>query len=248
MPRRMIGLVTSGGSLSPATVNVTKSITSGINAMGNQSGAVAMDLSKGNVITMTLTGNVTSSTFTNAVASAGQEITFIITQDGTGSWTFVWPTAVVPAGVNPAPSLAPASVTIFKGVVDGSANVNWVINSGITVFRQTVGAITTSDGGHTTVYTPTAIGRYLVTTIVYCTVAGTTATMSVRAVVGQGNQSNLSSNAALSSGTFGNCGITVGVFVTAANAANQIGWATTLTNVIGTAVFAVDLIIQYLGN
>jgi hypothetical protein len=39
--------------------------------------------------TMTLTGNVTSSTVTNPIA--GQRITFIITQDGTGGRTFAWP-------------------------------------------------------------------------------------------------------------------------------------------------------------
>ncbi len=39
---------------------------------------------------MTLIGNVTSSTVTNP--TAGETITFIITQDGTGGWTFAWPT------------------------------------------------------------------------------------------------------------------------------------------------------------
>src|ERR1700676_4375464 len=38
---------------------------------------------------ITLTGNVTSSTVSNP--TAGQEITFIITQDGTGGRTFAWP-------------------------------------------------------------------------------------------------------------------------------------------------------------
>jgi hypothetical protein len=42
-----------------------------------------------NSFAITLTGNVTSSTVTNA--TAGQTITFIITQDGTGSRSFVWP-------------------------------------------------------------------------------------------------------------------------------------------------------------
>lgn len=52
---------------------------------------------------MTLTGNVTSSTL--AGATAGQIITFEITQDGTGNRTFVWPVNVV----NPM-------------VIDGTAN------------------------------------------------------------------------------------------------------------------------------
>jgi hypothetical protein len=41
------------------------------------------------VFTMTLTANVTSSSVTNPIA--GQRIAFILTQDGTGGWTFAWP-------------------------------------------------------------------------------------------------------------------------------------------------------------
>jgi hypothetical protein len=40
---------------------------------------------------MTLTGNVTSSTVSGA--SAGQNSTFILCQDATGSRTFVWPSS-----------------------------------------------------------------------------------------------------------------------------------------------------------
>jgi hypothetical protein len=39
--------------------------------------------------TMTLTGNVTSSTITSP--TPGQIITFVITQNATGGWTFAWP-------------------------------------------------------------------------------------------------------------------------------------------------------------
>jgi hypothetical protein len=42
--------------------------------------------------TMTLTGNVTSSTLSNPIS--GQHITFIITQNATGGWTFAYPTNV----------------------------------------------------------------------------------------------------------------------------------------------------------
>jgi hypothetical protein len=41
------------------------------------------------VFTMTLTANVTSSSVTNPIA--GQRIAFILTQNGTGGWTFAWP-------------------------------------------------------------------------------------------------------------------------------------------------------------
>jgi hypothetical protein len=39
--------------------------------------------------TLTLTANITSSSVTNP--TAGQHIAFILTQDGTGGWSFVWP-------------------------------------------------------------------------------------------------------------------------------------------------------------
>ena len=48
------------------------------------------DASAGGSFAITLTGNVTSSSVSNA--GAGATITFIITQNGTGGHTFVWPT------------------------------------------------------------------------------------------------------------------------------------------------------------
>jgi hypothetical protein len=60
--------------------NVTFSATPAFNA-----GLAALQ-----TFTMTLTANVTSSTITNA--TAGQILTFVITQNATGGWTFAWPT------------------------------------------------------------------------------------------------------------------------------------------------------------
>ena len=50
------------------------------------------DASAGTSFTIRLTGNVTSSSVINP--TAGETITFIITQDGTGGRTFVWPANV----------------------------------------------------------------------------------------------------------------------------------------------------------
>jgi hypothetical protein len=50
------------------------------------------DASLGNTQKITLTDNVTSSTLSNA--TTGQQLDFLICQDGTGSRTFVWPTNV----------------------------------------------------------------------------------------------------------------------------------------------------------
>jgi hypothetical protein len=67
--------------------------------------------------TMTLTGNVTSSTVSNP--TAGQTITFILTQDGTGSRTFAWPTNF--KGASPVGPDA-NSVSVQSFVFDGT---NW---------------------------------------------------------------------------------------------------------------------------
>lgn len=51
------------------------------------------DASESDVFSMTLTANVTSSTITNPVV--GKEITFLLSQDGMGGWTFAFPVDVV---------------------------------------------------------------------------------------------------------------------------------------------------------
>jgi len=48
---------------------------------------------------ITLTGNVTSSTLVTTNAQQGQDVSFEICQDATGSRTFVWPSNVLDAGV-----------------------------------------------------------------------------------------------------------------------------------------------------
>jgi hypothetical protein len=235
---------------------VSNSITTGINAMGNVSGAVAMNLALGNVITMTLTGNVTSSTFSNAVASAGEDVTFIITQNGTGGYTFAWPTAVVPAGINPVPSLGASTVSIFKGVVDGSGNVNWINNGGIVVFRGIYTGIVTSDStDYAALYAPAVIGEYMLMATVWCTTTGTTATMAIRpTIVG----SNITWQPDAATGTAGvaistlvgaqhSTAAPVKVFNTTGST-NAMGFHTVLTNAIGSAVFAAELIVVFMGQ
>jgi hypothetical protein len=68
----------------------------------------------------TLTGNVTSSTLSGVVA--GQQVNWIIHQDGAGGRTFAWPSAVsASAGVvDPTPNAT--SVQAF--LVDGSLNLH----------------------------------------------------------------------------------------------------------------------------
>ena len=65
---------------------------------------------------MTLTNNVTSSAVVGAVA--GQTITFVITQDGTGNRTFAWP-----ANFKGASAICPdaSNVSVQSFVFDGAA-------------------------------------------------------------------------------------------------------------------------------
>jgi hypothetical protein len=226
---------------------VSKSITTGINAIGNVSGSgVSIDLSLGNVITMTLTGNVTSSSFANAVASSGEEVTFIITQNGTGGYTFAWPTAVVPVGIAPAPSLAPNSVSVFKAVIDGSGNANFAANGPVTVFRLNNVAVTASQG-YETIYTPTALGVYRQSMCITCIATGTTATLSGVLYFNNGNISKAIGALACTAVGLTNDANRM-VYVNASSTAYNFGTAWTLTNAIGTAVYAVEYTIEYLGN
>lgn len=69
-----------------------------------------------NSFKITLTGDVTSSSITNP--TAGQIITFIITQDGTGGWAFSWP-----ANVRGASNISgdANSVSVQSFIYDGTA-------------------------------------------------------------------------------------------------------------------------------
>jgi hypothetical protein len=83
----------------PATGSSSGPITARVIVPADLPGQVAtsfsatpvFDASAGTSFTITLTGNVTSSSVTNPTAGI---ITFIITQDGTGGRTFVWPANV----------------------------------------------------------------------------------------------------------------------------------------------------------
>jgi hypothetical protein len=236
------------GSQILTSPNVSNSITTGINALGNVTGATNVDLSLGNVISMTLTGNATL-TLINAVAAAGEEVTFIITQNGTGGNVITWP-VVVPAGVAPYASLGAGSVSVFKAIVDGNGKLNFAANGPVTVFRSTTPSVTTSNVSNEAIYTPAVIGRYRMTVIVSCVTIGTTATMQVQGMVGSGNQRNPSAGtlatACACTGLYNTQSVVVAWY--AYNTTNTIGWISTLTNAIGAAVFQVDFIVEYLGT
>lgn len=88
-----VGTVT-GGTWSSNLQNYTET-----NVTSSQSSTYAIDVSAGNVHSLTLTGNVTLS-FTNVPATANRavSITLYLIQDATGSRTVTWPGSVIFAG------------------------------------------------------------------------------------------------------------------------------------------------------
>jgi Pectate lyase superfamily protein len=95
-PSDLVTILSSGnlgiGRTSPAQkLDVNGSMVAAVNAV-TFSATPTFDASLGNTQTITLTGNVTSSTLSNA--TAGEQINFIICQDGTGGRTFVWPSNI----------------------------------------------------------------------------------------------------------------------------------------------------------
>lgn len=237
------------GTATAVTLKVSKAITAGLNAMGNVSGAaLSIDLSLGNVITMTLIGNVTSSAFANAVAAFGQDVTLIITQDGTGGRTFAWPSAVVPVGIAPVPSLAPNSVSVFKATIDGSGNANFTANGPVTVFRQKASGIVASSSGSPT-FTPPVAGNYRANVLIRCTTVGTTATMGLKISTNSGGVNSQGAPTNVPCTAVGlQSGISFPFYDDSLSAAHAVSWFNTLTNAIGAAVYAVEFWIEYLGN
>lgn len=114
--------VSKTGAIGAVSASLTKSFADGVNPV-SFSATPVFDLSLGNTQTITLTGNVTSSTFSNAIASRGQRTIFIITQDGTGGRSFIWPTSA--KGITPIINTAASSVSIVEALSDGT-NLNWV--------------------------------------------------------------------------------------------------------------------------
>lgn len=93
-----------------------------LSALGNKTGATAINLANGNVFSVTLTGNVTFS-FSGATAASACSFGLYIKQDGTGGRTVTWPASVKWAG-GAAPSLSTAAsatdVLVFE-TLDGGA-------------------------------------------------------------------------------------------------------------------------------
>jgi hypothetical protein len=118
-PSDLVTILSSGnlgiGRTSPAQkLDVNGSLVAAINPV-TFSATPIFDASLGNTQTITLTGNVTSSTLSNS--TAGEQINFIICQDGTGGRSFVWPTTV---SQGPPVNLNANACTYYSAIFDGT--------------------------------------------------------------------------------------------------------------------------------
>jgi hypothetical protein len=105
-------------------IKTAKFVISGVNTV-TFSATPTFDASLGNTQKITLTDNVTSSTLSNV--SNGQQIDFLICQDGTGSRTFVWPTNVL-GGMTIGATLSKCSAQNF--IFDGTNA--YALSAGVT--------------------------------------------------------------------------------------------------------------------
>jgi hypothetical protein len=89
-------------------------------ATANTSTAYTIDLANGTVQILTLTGNCT---FTFPTATAGKSFILLLKQDGTGSRTATWPSAVKwPAGTAPTITSTASKLDKYIFTADGT---NW---------------------------------------------------------------------------------------------------------------------------
>jgi hypothetical protein len=128
-PRQEIGIASSAANTSAgAEVYITSFAAGGggVGGGGNPtittvafSTTPAFSITGNDIFRMTLTGNVTSSTLTGVTPTKGMLEAFQITQDSTGSRTFVWPSGFI---TFPAVNYDPGSTTTAQFYYDG---VHW---------------------------------------------------------------------------------------------------------------------------
>jgi len=111
IPKILRGIIMRGGMIWGGRERVK--------AHGNTSGAVTVDYNDGHIHTFTLTGNVTSCTISNWPPS-GQfgSMLFIITQGGTGSYTFAWSGNAVWGSTGTVPTLSTGVGEVDRVAID----------------------------------------------------------------------------------------------------------------------------------
>jgi hypothetical protein len=86
-----------GIGITNGTGTITIAATSAINALGNQTGSISINLAAHDTFSVTLTGNLTISSFTG-LPTTPFGFTIITTQDATGGRSITWPSGTKYAG------------------------------------------------------------------------------------------------------------------------------------------------------
>lgn len=116
----------TGTADSPTVANMAKASYGGQETVSTNStatGAVTLNLTNGNVFSLTLTGNVTL-TFSGATSGKACSFAVYAKQDSTGSRTVTWPSGVKWAGGS-APTMSTSAnaldIVVFESL-DGGTN------------------------------------------------------------------------------------------------------------------------------
>jgi hypothetical protein len=104
--------------------DIVDELNPAVTALGNKTGAITITHSSANdVKTLTLTGNVTLTLAAATGTTAGDLLTLIISQDGTGSRLITWPaTAKLAGGAVTLTTTATTGKDLLQFVFDGT---NW---------------------------------------------------------------------------------------------------------------------------
>jgi hypothetical protein len=102
-----------------------------ISAYGNQTGTIGFYPFSATKFTLTLTGNVTVAAMNDGDAYPGQEITVVVTQDGTGTRTLTWDSSFKGAPSLAGSGLLANKVSVFRFVnVSATDTPSWVYITG----------------------------------------------------------------------------------------------------------------------
>lgn len=129
---------TSGTSNTPANMYdnefrrpALKDYSEVVNILGNVTGAAAINLESGNVITATMTGNTTF-TFTNPpVTGKLGAFTLILTQGGAGSMIATWPTVKWAGGAAPTLTTTVAGIDILTFITPDAGSTWFGFTGGL---------------------------------------------------------------------------------------------------------------------
>lgn len=109
--------------------------------------SIAFNAAQGPIFDLTLTGNVSSSTLTGQFD--GQQLMFIITQDGTGGRTFSWPSSITgPGVVSQLPNVTSLQSFVVRvtGAIIPTGKIIYIGASGI-LPQSPVGIVSVSTSG-----------------------------------------------------------------------------------------------------